>query len=231
MSPGFLRKIGFIIANAFIHYEVFPVKLCRASLKNILFGTVNSSDLLSSFGNYLPNKETSIVQQFRQGSNADVQAIIDILRENKIFVYPTIENIDRLLLQAAEITVLRVTYFSFQILVQGMGDLWKEINEEIIDFIYNSATPDSSRIIAALDVLEQQPCDQKLCTWLNRYIRARTQEEIMLFMRYVSGSTTLVPGERIKVIFINQPLDYLRPTSQTCFKILHIPRGYQSFTI
>ena len=83
-----------------------------------------------------------------------MQAIIDILSEDKIFVYPTIENIDRLLLQTAEITLLRVTYFSFQILVQGMGDLWKEINKEIIDFIYNSATPDFSRIIAALDVLE-----------------------------------------------------------------------------
>ena len=59
VSPDFLRKIGFIIANAFIHYEVFPVKLC----KDILFGAVNSSDLLSSFGIYLPNKETSIVQQ------------------------------------------------------------------------------------------------------------------------------------------------------------------------
>ena len=137
--------------------------------------------MLSLFGNYLPNKETSIVQQFKQGSNADVQAIIDILSENKIFVYPTIENID-CLLQAVEITLLRVTYLSFQILVQGMGDLWKEINEEIIDFIYNSATPDSSRIIAALDVLEQQPCDQKLCTWLHHYIQACTQEEIMLFM-------------------------------------------------
>ena len=172
----------------------------------------------------------SILQQFRKGSNADVQAIIDILSENKIFVYPTVENIDCLLLQAAEITLLRVTYYSFQILVQGMGDLWKEIIEEIIDFIYNSATPDSSRTIAALDVVEQQACDQKLCTWLHRYIRACTQEEIMLFMRYVSGSTTLVPGERIKVIFINQLLDHFRPTSQTCFKILHIPRGYQIFT-
>ena len=101
----------------------------------------------------------SIVQQFRQGSNTEVQAIIDILSENKIFVHPAIENTDRFLLQAAEITLLRATYFSFQILVQGMGDLWKEINKEIIDFIYNSATPDFSQIIAALDVLEKQPCD------------------------------------------------------------------------
>ena len=63
-----------------------------------------------------------------------------------------------------------------------MGDLWKEINEDIIDLIYNNATPDSSRIIAALDVLEQQPYDQNLCTWLHRYIQACTQEEIMLFI-------------------------------------------------
>ena len=131
----------------------------KSVFKNILFGTANSSGLLSSFGNYLSNKEISIVQQFRQGSNADVQAIIDILSENKIFMYPAIVNIDGLLLPAAEITLLRVTYFSFQILVQDMGDLWKEINKEIIDFIYNSATPDFSQIIAALDVLEQQPCD------------------------------------------------------------------------
>ena len=85
--------------------------------------------MLSLFGNYLPNKETSIVQQFRQGSNEDMQAIIDILCENKIFVYATVENVDRLLLQAAEITLLRLTYFSFQILLQGMGDLWQEIND------------------------------------------------------------------------------------------------------
>ena len=52
----------------------------------------------------------------------------------------------------------------------------------------------------------------------------------MLFTRYVSGSTTLVPGEQIKITFIDQLLDHLRPTSQICFKILHIPRGYQSFT-
>ena len=83
VSPEFLWKIGFIIANAFIHYEFFPVKLCKTSFKNILFGEVNSSDLLSSFENHFPNKETSILQQFRQGSNADVQAIIDILSENK----------------------------------------------------------------------------------------------------------------------------------------------------
>ena len=29
VSPEFLRKIGFIIANAFIHYEVFPVKYVK----------------------------------------------------------------------------------------------------------------------------------------------------------------------------------------------------------
>ena len=33
VSPEFLWKISFIIANAFIHYEVFPVKLCKVSLK------------------------------------------------------------------------------------------------------------------------------------------------------------------------------------------------------
>ena len=60
-------------------------------------------------------------------------------------------------MQAAEINLSRVTHFSFQILFQGMGDLWKEINKEIIDFIYNSATPDSSRIIAPLDELEEPP--------------------------------------------------------------------------
>ena len=71
-SPEFLRKIGFIVANTFIHYEVFTIRLCKASLINILFGTVNSGDFLSSYVNYLPNKERSILQQFRQCSNADV---------------------------------------------------------------------------------------------------------------------------------------------------------------
>ena len=37
----------------------------------------------------------------------------------------------------------------------------------------------------------------------HRYIRACTQEEIILFMQYNSVSTTLVPGEEIKVIFTN----------------------------
>ena len=105
-----------------------------------------------------------------------MQAIIDKLSESKIFVYPTVENIDCLFFKAAEITILRVTYFSFQILVQSIGNLWKEINEEINDFISNNAAPDSSWIIDVLDALEQRPCDQKLCTWLHGRVGACKQK-------------------------------------------------------
>ena len=104
-ESGIFTENRFYHSKCFYPLRNFPVKLCKASLKNILFGTVNSSDLLSSCGNYLPNEETFLVQQFRQGSNADVQTIIDILSENKIFVYSTIENIDHLVLPAAEITL------------------------------------------------------------------------------------------------------------------------------
>ena len=36
-SPEFLRKIGFVIANAFIHYKVFPVKLCKSVFKKFIW--------------------------------------------------------------------------------------------------------------------------------------------------------------------------------------------------
>ena len=72
--------------------------------------------------------------------------------------------------------------------------------------------------------------DQKITTWLHRYLRSSDEKTMIFFLRFVTGSSTVIPNERIKVNYINQPASHVHPVSATCFQILNLPRQYLSFS-
>ena len=49
-------------------------------------------------------------------------------------------------------------------------------------------------------------------------------------MRFITGADSIDPHEKIKVKFVSQQKEYLRPIAETCFKILHLPREYENFS-
>ena len=224
-----LSIVGEIITHAFLQCEVYPLEICKSSLKYCIFGDVDFNELISSFMQFITPKEAEIIDKFKRGDMVDAQPIMDILTEYSIFSRPTPNNVSELLHRAANVALIRNPCFSFQRIIKGMGNFWKKLPMEVFDSIYVCTIPTPQTVINSLKSNEINKIDAKITTWLHRYIRSCTSTELAKFVRFITGSATFPPNTSIRVEFTNQPIAYLRPTSKTCFKILVLPRQYNSF--
>ena len=220
--------IGKVITHAFITCNIFPFEICKSSIKHCILGDHNNgSELLTSFMAFIMPKEATIIQCFRSGRlNDDQGAIIDILTEHSVFAMPNHANIDSLLEKAAKVALIKNPHFALQNLVEGMGNFWKKLDDNLFDALYSVIIPTSEKVIASLTCNETTNQDAKIVTWLFRYIRNLSKTSLSTFVQFVTGSGNLLPDTIIKVEFINQAFDRARPTSKTCFKILYVPRQY-----
>ena len=111
-----------------------------------------------------------------------------------------------------------------------MGFFWKKIDAAMFDALYECTKSTPESLIANIASNETIAKDQKITTWFHRFIRSCTEDELHALVRFVTGSVTLMPNSSIKLMFVDQSPDHLRPISQTCFRILILPRQYALFT-
>ena len=126
-----------------------------------------------------------------------------MLYEHHTFAQPNANNIYDLCCIAAKMTLIMLPNFSFQIIRKGMGDFWREVSKSMLLSIYNCLVPTAEKVITSLDIHEIQMQDQKITTRLHRYLRSSDEKTIILFLRFLTGSSTVIPNERIKVNYIS----------------------------
>ena len=154
---------------------------------------------------------------------------MDILSEFRVFGIPTSENIISLCKRAVHIFMVQSRCFQFQAMGKEM-DFFKTLTPNMFEEVYRCTIPTAESLIASFETVENTSQEQNIVVYLHRYIRSCTKAELVRFVRFTTASTSLSPKSVIKVLFINQPVEYLRPMSQTCFGILHLARQYGSFS-
>jgi len=225
-----LEVLGQIITHAFVLYNIFPIKVSRVALKNFLFGSSTDNEILYSFMQYLPQMEADFVYKFRKEMDINIQPIRDILSDFKIFASPTPENVFNLMIKAGRAALIKNTCYPMQSFVKGLGNFWSKVTPDQFDALYYCTIPTADGVIGNLIVLEQTNQEGKIVTWLHRYIRSCTKDKLAKFLRFITGCEAFAPNSFIKLEFVDQPVEHLRPLSQTCFKILILSRQYSSFT-
>ena len=195
-----------------------------------MFGNVDKEDLITAFVNFLPEREVELTKEFKSGPNKNIQPILDTFFEYGIYEKPTKGNISNLVFKAAKAALIKVPCFKIQSLIKGMGLLWKKLSPDILDFLFDCTTSLSETVIEHLEPKLGCQKDQSVFTWLNRYIRSCTKTQLQMFVRFITGSSNSAPGTIIQVQFVDQPIDYLMAVSQTFFKILTLPRQFNSFS-
>lgn len=108
-----------------------------------------------------------------------------------------------------------------------MGGFWKKLSPELFHSALSLMKPTPSRVIASLDPHQHHAQDGVLSTYLHRFFRSINDEEMLLFLRFTTGSMYIVEGEKIKVEFISST--FFAPKASTCFKILVLPRYTMTF--
>ena len=169
----------------------------------MLYGESNREVLLASFLNFLPDKGAAIIRKLGCGESVNLQAITDVLYEHHIFAQPNANNVYDLCCIAAKITLIMLPNFNFQIIRKGMGDFWREVSKSMFLSIYNCLVPNAEKVITTLDIHEIQMQYRKITTWLHRYLRSSDEKTIIFFLRFLTGSSTVIPNERIKVNYIS----------------------------
>jgi len=217
--------LGKIITHAFLILDIFPVQLSKASFLYTLFGACEDEVLFQTFLGFLPEKDCNRITNF---DNCSINQVSCILNEYKIFAVPNKGNIRKLCIDAANIALVKQPFFSLKLLFKEM-EIFKQMNPDMISCIYemHKATPE--KVIDCLQSFAENHQESNIMSWLIRYIRNCTHEHLLEFIRYVTGSTSLPTGTLIAVKYVDQPIDYLRPVSKTCFKILFLPRQYSSY--
>ena len=223
-----LDLIGRIITHAYLLFEMFPFQISHAALKYYLFGDVSDKELFTGFLKHLPERESECLEHFNVHSQDARQACIDVLTEFRIFEAPHEDNIKTLCIKAGRIALIQTPCFNLQKLVTGM-EFFKNISSELFDKIYLETVPTSTSIIESIHVRETTNHEQNITTWLHRYVRCCTPAQLATFLRFITASSSMLQ-KKIKLHYVDQQTGYLRPTSETCFCILNLPRQYSSFT-
>ncbi|XP_066921759.1 uncharacterized protein [Clytia hemisphaerica] len=232
LDPPKLKTLGKIITHGFLCHDVYPIKICQVSLKQQLFGEdgVAEDDLIKSFHRFLPLSDSNLFKGLENGEDISKQSIIDVLSDAGIYEMPKKENIRRLTIRAAHLQLIRKACFEMSKIVEGMGDFWIHMTPGSFDSIYLTTIPNSETFIQALEPEELCRGDMKVSLWLYRFVRSLEFEDLLNLVRFITGTHSLLPGDKIKVTFVNRPLNHLLPESRMCFKILFLPRGFLNFT-
>jgi len=100
---------------------------------------------------------------------------------------------------------------------------------EMLNSLFQSTDVTPENVISKIDSVETCTSDQKVTTWLHRYIPSLKLNKSALskFIRFVTGAESILPSMTIKLEFTNQ--QHIRPLLKTCFKILILARQYRSF--
>ena len=106
----------------------------------------------------------------------------------------------------------------------------KKISFQHFKSLYELTRPSAKRVIDSLKIEEKSKQEGKIVTWICRYIRSLTAPKLEAFLRFITGVSSITPSTKIKVEFVDQSVDCLRPLSKTCFKIFIVGRQYLSFT-
>ena len=221
--------IGKIINHAFIQYNIFPPLISKTTLKYHIFGEATDEDLLNSFLKFVSPNDAENINCLKKNKIQEKQPLYDIFFDYGIHAEPTATKIDSLCVKAAKEALIKNGYFTFKCIAKGMGSFWGKLSGDCLNYIFSFSTPTAERLIDLISPEEQSQKEGRLTGWFYRYIRNCNQCKLMTLLRFITGSTCLSLGS-IKLQYVNQNPPHLRPISQTCFKILNLPRQYTCFT-
>ena len=234
ISPHFscedYESIGRMITHQFVQCASFPVRISQASIQQAVVGDVTDECLITSFLNLLPPREKELVDKAIRGNKPfPTDELMDIFEDHNINVVPSPENLKSLVVQVARNEFVTKPYLCLLNIRKGMGSLWDNVSAEQIASIYGICLPTAQRIIDCMYMVPKDSKEEQIFSWLKRYLRGASHEILTNFVRFCTATDVILPHTSIAVHQEVMPSAAIRPKSQTCFRILILPKNYESF--
>ena len=224
-------SIGRILTHQFVLCGMFPVKVSQASMHHTLFGHATDECKIESFLRLLPPGERECISRALKGERPfPTGEIIDLLEDYSVRQLPTADNIKSLVLSVATAEFVTKPFLCLSSMREGMGQMWEKVTKGEIASLYEISRPTASGIIAILECIPQNPKEDQIFRWLERYLKGSSNKILAKFLRFCTATDVLLPDRGISVRTEVMPLVAIRPKSYTCFRRLTLPRHYQSYS-
>lgn len=224
-------SMGKIITHQFIQFGTFPIRINQTSIQHLLFGKADDSCKIASFLRLFPANERDYLSRALSGHLPfPTDEVVDILEDFKgIRQMPSPSNIRDILLQVATNELINKCYLPLMNMQKGLGAIWQDVSKQEIESLYAVSKPTPERVLDILSCTPSNAKEEQVFRWLQRYIRGLDDNFLAQFLRFCTASDVITEA-KISVSFKLFPPSAVRPTAQTCFKMVTIPRNYENFT-
>ena len=223
--------LGKIITHQFLLCGTIPIQLARACFQEIVTGAVESDDkcLIESFLSMLPSNQEEVIAKALGGHSFQRNEIIEVLSEYDVHVLPSSSNILQTILQVAKAEFLHKPYIALKKIQESMPYFWNDVSTEHIQAMYQLSFPSRENILKVLSSSPSDMFEEKVFRWFLMYVKQADDDILRNLIQFITASSVIIPGECISVRYEGMPLMARRPKSQTCFKILVLPKNYPTF--
>lgn len=241
-----LPILGTIISHGFMVSGFLPIRVAFPVLAAVLCGTdVKLPDviLVESFVDYLSSYESSILreavhfaqqqQQQQAFSKQMVTELISILSRLGCTEIPNPANIKLLIANIAKHQLIAKPLGALFTLRSGVPSIyhafWNLFSVEKLFSLYKSLNASPASVLKMIE----EPSDMNFAQdrvfhYLLTFIGNAKQEQLRLFLRFVTGSSVRI-AKPIVVTFNNLTDLARRPISHTCDCTLEVPIAYTTY--
>ena len=243
VSKDDLITLGKIISHGYLMTGIFPVTISQSYMQAMLCGEETVSDyfVLEDFENYLAPYEANSLQSILTSPTFDgdsKQFILNLKDRYGMRTMPNISNVKDIVVQMARSQMIETPLHTMSKIKKGMmsgggKQLWEDVTVEDLDEVYRVQTPNPARVASLLTTemeLQSNAEESKYYEFLCRYVRTSDQKNCVNFLKFCTGSSTIVV-QKISVMFFKSSSREPLPKAHTCGAVLELPcSGYPSFS-
>ena len=240
-----LPALGAILSHGFLSCGFLPVRLAFPVIATVLLGPLVSlpdAIIMESFIDFLSSYESSILRQAVEMARTTDQAsyapylqdqLVDILSRLGCRELSTPRSVQQLVLGVARheflVKPLGALYALHAGVPKAHHDFWSHFSVDELFTLYLSLNATPAAVIQKIEEpIQLNSAAARVFDYLIRFIGNMKQQELRLFLRFVTGSSVLI-DKPITVTFNALSGFARRPTSHTCACSLQLPTTYVTY--
>ena len=231
--------LGTVLSHGFMVCGYLPVRIAFPVLAAALCGpAVHIPDLIiiESFIDYLTTHESSILRsaiEQKSFSRQTQSQLINILSRLGCTEVPSPSNIKQLVLRVARHQFLGKPLGALYALNSGVPipyhSFWELFSIDTLFRLYKVLNATTSAVLGLIeDPGDMNSAEDRVFGFLLSFVGNMKQNELRLFLRFVTGSSVLL-AKKISICFNNLSGLARRPISHTCDCALELPVSYATY--
>lgn len=231
--------LGTVLSHGFMVSGFLPIRIAFPSLAAVLLGTdvvIPDAILIESLVDYIACHESELLRKAvteSSFSSTMLTKLINMLSRLGCTEIPSPSTLKRIMLSVARHQLISKPLGALFTMRSGVPITYhsflKEFSIEELFRLYKCLNASPAKVLQLVEEPEfMNQSEESVYRYINTFIGNSKQEQLRLFLRYVTGSSVLI-AKPIKITFNNLNRFQRRPISHTCDCTLELPICYDSF--